>query len=158
MCSPVEPPLKCINRMVSLTHFLCLFQSSTYILKPHFHFADYFSRNLLSTFGLESCRMMKDVVFYVRPTTSIAFKSFTTTACPGDQKDKELFDLFLLTDLLQEQPRPCHFYKVSCQMLILKPSVIREEAQTRAKSVFRQIPFTCLDLNYIPGTHALFLL
>jgi len=36
--------------------------------KPHFHFADCFSHNLLSTFGLESCRMMQDVeFFFVRP-------------------------------------------------------------------------------------------
>jgi len=33
--------------------------------KPHFHFADCFSHNLLSTFGLESCRMMQDVEFFL---------------------------------------------------------------------------------------------
>ncbi len=155
MTPTVVPLLKSINRMVSLSVSLLIVR----LLEHLFHVTDCFSCNLCLTFRLESCRMMKDLAFYVRSTSSIAFKIIYYYNVPRLLERQGKIWFILLTDLLQERPRPCHFYEVSCQMLILKLLVImREKTQTRAKSVFRQMLFTCLDLNYVPGTPSLFIL
>ncbi len=155
MTPTVVPLLKSINRMVSLSVSLLIVR----LLERLFHFTDCFSCNLCLTFRLESCRMMKDLAFYVRSTSSIAFKIIYYYNVPRLlERQGQIW--FIPPDRpVARETQNMSFLLLSCQMLILKLLVImREKTQTRAKSVFRQMLFTCLDLNYVPGTPSLFIL